>query len=58
MSLVKRGSSSLATDNGRNGVSAGLVIAPGAVLALSFILPGGFLFWALVMMVIGLVTYG
>lgn len=57
MSLVKRNSGVLAPDGAKSGVSAGLVLAPGAVLALAFLLPGGFFFWALVMMVIGIVTY-
>lgn len=57
MSLMKTQSSALAPTGPKSGVSAGLVIGPMATLALATLLPGGFFFWALVMLVIGVITY-
>jgi hypothetical protein len=55
--LEKRKSGVLSPTGTGSGLALGMAAAPMATLALAFLLPGGFLFWAFVMLVIGVITY-
>lgn len=57
MSLEKHKSGILTPNGTTSGIALGFAAAPMVTLALAFLLPGGFLFWALVMLAVSVVVY-